>query len=250
MQVQVPWSKVEFFLSVIFCSCVSFGFCGECSWLFVGCHLCFQLRDAIICKPCVRRHVCLLHYYLFFLATLDLDTKVPPPTWISALRLWQQWPFRTGCDIYPCSDALLFVGLVVAMGHFVPAVDGVLKCFLVHGSPLSAVFMDWVSCAVCFEHCCSSFLPVGCTWFIRAPSFFCGCFPWIWDDRPCFFVVRRIRKIAKRDYQLCRVYLSFRPSVRHVRLSPWNISGPNNRIFIKFDIWVFWKDQLRMFMFN
>ena len=44
----------------------------------------------------------------------------------------------------------------------------------------------------------------------------------------------RVRKIAKRDYQLRHV----RPSVR---LTAWNNSAPTGRIFTKFDIWVFFE---------
>ena len=49
-------------------------------------------------------------------------------------------------------------------------------------------------------------------------------------------IVRRVRKIAKSDYQLLHV----RPSVC-LCPSAWNISGPTNWIFIKFDICVFFR---------
>jgi hypothetical protein len=68
MQVQFVWSKVEFFLSEIFSSCVSFGFYGECFRVFMGCDLCFQLRDAVISKPFML--ACFTTSCFFFLQSL------------------------------------------------------------------------------------------------------------------------------------------------------------------------------------
>jgi hypothetical protein len=45
-------------------------------------------------------------------------------------------------------------------------------------------------------------------------------------------VIRCVRKTAKSDYQLRRVSTS-------VRLSAWNNSTPNGRIFIKLDLRIF-----------
>ena len=53
-------------------------------------------------------------------------------------------------------------------------------------------------------------------------------------------IVRRVRKIAKSDYQLLHV----RPSVC-LCPSAWNNSGPTNRIFIKFDISVIFSEICR-----
>jgi hypothetical protein len=55
-------------------------------------------------------------------------------------------------------------------------------------------------------------------------------------------VSRRVRKIAKSDCDLRYVCLS-------VRLSAWNNLAPNERIFMKFDIWTFLGKQLRKFKF-
>jgi hypothetical protein len=48
----------------------------------------------------------------------------------------------------------------------------------------------------------------------------------------CF--ARRVREIAKSGYQLRQVCLSVCPSA-------WNNSAPKERIFMKFDIWGFFK---------
>jgi hypothetical protein len=51
-------------------------------------------------------------------------------------------------------------------------------------------------------------------------------------------IFRRVRKIAKSDYSLRHVCLS-------VCLSAWNNSAPTGRIFMEFDIWVFFEKSLK-----
>jgi hypothetical protein len=47
-----------------------------------------------------------------------------------------------------------------------------------------------------------------------------------------------VRKIAKSDYYLRHIFPS-------VRLSAWNNSALTGRIFVKFDIWVFFEKNVR-----
>jgi len=58
----------------------------------------------------------------------------------------------------------------------------------------------------------------------------------------CIFILKRVRKNAKSDcwlrHGLPSVWLSVRPSVRP---SPWNNSALIGRIFMKFDIFVFFR---------
>jgi len=63
---------------------------------------------------------------------------------------------------------------------------------------------------------------------------------------------RRVRKIAKSDRYLRHVCLSYVcPSVRpSVRPSAWNNSALTGRIFMKFDVWVFFENLWRKFKFH
>jgi len=56
-------------------------------------------------------------------------------------------------------------------------------------------------------------------------------------------VFRSVRKIAKSDYYLHHVCPSF-------HLSVWNHSAPTGWIFMKSDIWVFFKNLSRKFKFH
>jgi hypothetical protein len=59
----------------------------------------------------------------------------------------------------------------------------------------------------------------------------------VWRRRRwCAPVSRSFCKIAKCEYQLC-----------HVCPSAWNSSAPTGQIFVKFDIWVFFKNLFSKF---
>jgi hypothetical protein len=51
-------------------------------------------------------------------------------------------------------------------------------------------------------------------------------------DSVTIYIFRRLRKIAKSEYDLRHVYPTVCPST-------WNNSAPTGRIFMKYDIWVF-----------
>ena len=58
---------------------------------------------------------------------------------------------------------------------------------------------------------------------------------------------RRVCITTKSDYYLHYVCPSVRPSVR---LSTWNNSALTGRIFMKFDIWVFFENMSGKFKFH
>jgi hypothetical protein len=67
----------------------------------------------------------------------------------------------------------------------------------------------------------------------------------LWLDEvlfPVFSFFRRFRKIAKK-----RLLAS---SCLAVRLSAWYNSAPTGRIFMKFDIWLFFENMSRKFNFH
>jgi hypothetical protein len=84
--------------------------------------------------------------------------------------------------LFICVTTLLvFVGLVV-IGHFVPAVDGVLKCMF--SCARFAAFGYGCGVGVfCRAVAPLFFLLVALGLSVLLP-FLCCCFPWIWDDRP------------------------------------------------------------------
>ena len=189
----------------------------------------------------------------FFSCNPWFGHKVPPHVWIYALKLRLQWSCRTIHAVYLCYDP---------------------PCF------------RWRSCCDGVFCLCGWWCVEMCAFFLTVRRFrlrlWCGflvdvCFVallllsfscWLHLVYPCwsrscaaafrefgmtvlyFLVLRRVRKIAKRDYYVCRVCLLFWPFVRHVRLSAWNNCGPTERIVMKFDMWVFLKALLRMFKFN
>jgi hypothetical protein len=175
MQVQFPWSKVEFFLSENFPSYESIGFCGECLRVFVGCNFVFSYV----------MQLCLLLSLLVFFWNPWFGPKVLPPVWIFALKLWPQWSCRTAHALYLCYVPPCFRW---------PSYDGVFCpcgwwCVEMYVFLLTVrSFQLWLWCGCILKRCCSSLFPVGYTWFIRAmPPFFCCCFPRIWRDRPVLF---------------------------------------------------------------
>jgi len=62
-------------------------------------------------------------------------------------------------------------------------------------------------------------------------------------NRICRMVFRRVLKIVKSDYELRHEWSS-------VRLSACNNSIPIGRIFMKFDIWVFFENLSKKFKFH
>jgi len=78
------------------------------------------------------------------------------------------------------------------------------------------------------------------------------CFVWITEQTAIVSLVfKRLSKIAKSVSWLRHVCLSVRPSVRmSVLQSAWNNSAPVGRIFMKFDICVFFENLARKFKFH
>jgi hypothetical protein len=183
----------------------------------VGCDLYFVTW----CSYTQALYICLLHHNFFF-CNPWFGHKVLPPVWIFALRPCLQLSCSIVHAVYLCYDPPCFRCPSCCDGVFCPCgwwcVEMCVFLLTVRR------FRLWLCCGflvgvyfvalLLLSFSCWLHLVYQCCAFSCAAAFRGFGVTFLYS-----LVFRRVRKVAKRDYYLCRVCLLFRPPVRLSRPS-------------------------------